>query len=136
MRSRIGLVCLLVAGAVVAFLVAKPGEDDEPSSTSTPSTRSAGPTTAAPRVKAVSIRVEGGKPVGGVRKIQVAKGERVRFSVSSDVADEIHVHGYDVKRDVPAGGTARFDFPATIDGIFVVELEASGEHVGELEVEP
>ena len=56
--------------------------------------------------------MKGGKPVGGVEKITVKKGDRLRFTVTSDVADEIHVHGYDFKKEVPAGGTVRFDFPA------------------------
>ena len=36
----------------------------------------------------------------------------VRFAVASDVADEIHVHGYDFQKDVAAGGTVTFNFPA------------------------
>lgn len=60
----------------------------------------------------------------------------MRFSVTSDRADEIHVHGYDLKRDIPAGGTVRFDFPARIDGLFVVELEHENQPIGALKVEP
>ena len=37
------------------------------------------------------IVVQGGKPVGGVKDITVNKGQPVRFSVTSDVADEIHI---------------------------------------------
>ncbi len=47
----------------------------------------------------------------------------MRFRVESDVADEIHVHGYDLKKDVPAGGSVSFSFPASIEGVFEVELE-------------
>ena len=43
--------------------------------------------------------------------------------MTSDVADEIHVHGYDLKKDVPAGGSVRFSFPASIEGVFEIELE-------------
>ena len=58
------------------------------------------------------IVVEGGKPGGGVQKLDYKQGDRIRFVVNSDVADEIHVHGYDIAKDVPAGGTVRFSFPA------------------------
>ncbi|MBA2515687.1 MAG: hypothetical protein H0V26_15390 [Solirubrobacterales bacterium] len=48
--------------------------------------------------------------MGGQARLTFEKGETARFAISSDVADEIHVHGYDVYKDVPAGGTARFAF--------------------------
>jgi hypothetical protein len=60
----------------------------------------------------------------------------VRFTVSSDVADEIHVHGYDLKRDVPAGGSVTFKFPARIDGVFEIELEGRKQQIAELRVAP
>ena len=31
-------------------------------------------------------------------------------------ADEVHIHGYDIMKDVKAGGSVTFDFPATIEG--------------------
>ena len=40
------------------------------------------------------------------------EGEQVHFKVDSDVSDEVHVHGYDIMKDVKAGGSVSFDFPA------------------------
>ncbi|MFL5885637.1 MAG: hypothetical protein ACJ77M_11245 [Thermoleophilaceae bacterium] len=82
------------------------------------------------------IEVKGGKPVGGIKKITVNKNDPVRFTVASDVADEIHVHGYDFHKDVKKGGTITFDFPAKIDGTFVIELESRSEQIASLQVEP
>ncbi len=82
------------------------------------------------------IEVEDGKPKGGVAKIEATKGERVRFTVTSDVADEIHVHGYDLKKDVAPGKPVTFSFEATIEGRFDVELEQRGEQIARLEVAP
>jgi hypothetical protein len=124
------LVGLAIAVAVVAFIIAKSGGNDS-SNTVTSTGRSTSSATSEPR-----IQVKNGKPVGGVQKIEFKKGGTVRFSVTSDVADEIHVHGYDLKKDVPKGGTVRFSFPASIDGGFVVELESRGEQIAELEVQP
>ena len=84
----------------------------------------------------VHIVVKNAKPVGGVRQITVKKGAPVRFSVTSDVADEIHVHGYNYHKDVPKNGTISFDFPAKIDGNFVIELESRSEQIASLTVEP
>jgi len=119
-RTRLALVALAIIVAIVAFVLA---------SSSSTSTKSAQGT-------AVQIRVQAGKVVGGVQSIIANKGGRVRFSVTSDRADEIHVHGYDLKRDIPAGETVRFDFPAKIDGLFVVELEHENQPIGALKVEP
>ena len=83
-----------------------------------------------------TITVVDGKPRGGVQRITRAKGDRIRLRIVSDTADEVHVHGYDLKQDVPAGGSVRFVFPATIDGRFVVELESSGTQLAELDVRP
>ena len=84
----------------------------------------------------VHIVVKNAKPFGGVKDITVKKGKPVRFSVTSDVADEIHVHGYNYHKDVKKGGTISFDFPAKIDGNFVIELESRSEQIASLTVEP
>jgi hypothetical protein len=46
------------------------------------------------------------------------------------------VHGYDFHKNVPAGGSVDFKFPAKIDGVFVIELESRGEQIAELRVNP
>ncbi len=82
------------------------------------------------------IVIKGGKPVGGVKELGFDEGDRIRFRVESDVGDEIHVHGYDLMKDVEAGGSVTFDFPATIEGVFEAELEEHGEQILELTVNP
>ncbi len=83
-----------------------------------------------------TIVVKNGEPVGGVKTLEYSAGEQVRFKVRSDVADEVHVHGYDLMKDVPAGGTVSFSFPAEIEGIFEAELEEHHEQILELRVNP
>ncbi len=39
------------------------------------------------------------------------EGDDIRFRVDSDVADEVHFHGYDIGKDVKAGGSVTFDVP-------------------------
>jgi hypothetical protein len=56
--------------------------------------------------------------------------------VDSDVSDEVHVHGYDVKKDVTAGGSVRIPLDATIPGRFEIELENRGTEIAELTVNP
>ena len=64
------------------------------------------------------------------------KGDGVVVLVTSDVADEVHVHGYDLMRDVAPGAPARIAFQATIPGRFEIELEDRGVQIAELTVNP
>jgi heme/copper-type cytochrome/quinol oxidase subunit 2 len=83
-----------------------------------------------------TIVIRHGKPVGGIAKLTYNEGEQVRFKVDSDVSDEVHMHGYDIMKDVKAGGSVSFDFPATIEGVFEAELEGRKEQILELTVNP
>jgi FtsP/CotA-like multicopper oxidase with cupredoxin domain len=126
-RLRLGLAAGGIAVAVVLFIVLR-GDDGSSSSSA------AGPT---------KITFRNGAPVGGVREIEVAKGDPVRLDVTPDVPAEVHVHGYEVAREVEAGQTAKLEFPATAEGVFEVEVhhlvngeEESGVQVAELNVTP
>jgi hypothetical protein len=135
---RWGVLACAFTGAVLALTVLS-GCGNASKTTSNSST-STGPgnstaTTAAPAA-GKQIVVRHGKPVGGVQDIDVKKGGQVRFTVMSDVADEVHVHGYDFHKDVAKNGSVSFDFPAKIDGGFVVELEKRGEQIAALKVQP
>jgi hypothetical protein len=147
-RQRAALIVGAIAVLVVAYALIRGGSDDDkdsaatpaaqtaqsaPSTTSTPSTS----TEQAPAEPAVpTVRVVDAKPQGGVKKLDFDKGDQIRFKVVSDTADEIHVHGYDLMKDVEKGGSVSFSFKGSIDGRFVVELEDHGEQIAELDVAP
>jgi hypothetical protein len=97
-------------------------------------TEAAPATTAAPEV--LTIKVAGDKPVGGVAKLRVKKGEQIHFVVESDAPQEVHLHGYDVAKEAAPGAPAEFDVKATIDGVFEAELEGPGVQILKLTVEP
>lgn len=66
----------------------------------------------------------------------VAKDQRVVVVVRSDVADNVHLHGYDIARDVGPGKPARIAFRATLAGRYEMELEESGLPILDLRVNP
>ncbi len=84
--------------------------------------------------KLQTIVIKNAEPVGGIRQLTYNKGERVLFRVQSEVADEIHMHGYNIMKDVKAGGSVTFSFPATMEGVFEAELEGREEQILELTV--
>lgn len=92
------------------------------------------PPSAAPPPQRIAITVVGGRPRGGIARPAITHGRRVVLVVRSDVADEIHVHGYDVSEPVAAGGRVVLRFAATIPGRFEVELEERGVPLAELTV--
>lgn len=81
------------------------------------------------------IVISNGEPKE-VLDLKVTQGDTVRFSVKSDVTEEVHVHGYDVSKEVAAGGSVRFSFPADITGVFEVELEHSAVPIANIQVNP
>ena len=150
MVARRLAIALCVAGALASgFVLASCGGDDDsaPSDTttltrptlSTTTDTTSTTTTTTPAVEppaVVRVRVVGGAPQGGIVRKTVQKGDRVVLVVTSDVDDHVHLHGYDIMRDVAAGGTARVRFRATLPGRFEVELEDRGAQIADLTVQP
>jgi hypothetical protein len=83
---------------------------------------------------AIVVDYSGGSVTGGVQRVTVPVGETVVLDVTADVADEVHVHGYDVYADVAPGTPAMISFDAAIPGIWEVELEGIGALLLELEI--
>ena len=101
------------------------GSSDAPD-TGTPATEEAG------RRIAVSIRE--GRVSGDTGRIPVALGETVSLVITSDTADEVHVHGYDVTAPVAADRPATLTLAADVPGVFEVELHEAGTVLLSLQV--
>ena len=125
------LVIAALAVAVVAFVIASPGSDDEGGDQAAETTATQTQTeveteteTSPPEPPAPSvtrIQIQGGEVVGGAPSIEVEQGEPVRIVVAADAPDEIHLHGYDLTREAAPGAPARFNFRADLGGVFEIE---------------
>ena len=148
-RQRLTFAAIAAVIAIVAIVIAvtSGGGDDATTASATPTPTATASAEATATATADSggaeakpagtvVVVKGGQPAGGIKKIKVEQGEDIDFTVRSDVSDEIHVHGYDLMKDVKAGGKVSFDFPAKITGVFEVELENAGVQIAQLTVEP
>jgi hypothetical protein len=107
-----------------------------PTTTERTTTEAPPTTTAAPEPVRIDYVVVGGEPQGGIQRDSVARGRDVVITVTSDVADEVHVHGYDLMADVAPGAPATIRFTADAPGRFEIELENTGVQIAELEVRP
>src|SRR5687767_7391707 len=89
----------LAAAVTLAVLAACGGGDDSPTVASgTPSTTAAaspGTTGAAAPGTVLAVTVRGGSVVEGSSRQRATINQPVTVRVTSDVADEVHVHGYD-----------------------------------------
>lgn len=140
----------LCAGAVSGCSgTHEPPKSAAPSSAQAPAEGSAGsaapsrsgkPTSHARRAvqrasEIITVTVKGGKSfvsavdteVGKISDdpdtVRVKQDEHVVLTVNSDVADEVHVHGYDLKKEAEPGQPVTLAFDATVPGRFLAELE-------------
>ena len=151
-NQRLALLGIAGLIAVIAIVIAvTSGGGDDKKNTTTAADTSGATTTPAPganpvnppqtpdqpdQPEAKSIVVEGGKPTGGVQKLKYKKGDKVEIDVVADEADEAHLHGYDIEKELKPGVTAKFRFTADQEGVFELELHGSEEQLAKITVEP
>ena len=112
------------------FLVFRGGDDDTPSATQPAASvvSTSKPPPPAPKVMLVRINTS------AVTRATIPKGRQVVLVISGPAGEEVHLHGYDVMRDIGPDGMVRLPFRATIPGRFEVELEASRRQIADLTV--
>ena len=145
--SRSGLARACATAALLTMVATACGGDDEPTvgsaTTTTTAAAATDTTTGEPQrstttttaaVRTIELAFAGGKVTGGVRTERVALGETVRLRITSDVADEVHVHTYDLIGAVGPDGPVDIEVNATIPGRHEVELEDRGRVLVTLEV--
>ena len=142
-RVAMGIVAIAVAVVLLIVLKDDGGDTSDKQTTTSAKESTAGPggepaakSKPAAKEQVPTIVVRNGKPVGGVQDLTFNAGEQIRFEVRSDAPDEVHIHGYDISEEIPAGGAATLSFPADIEGLFEVELHESDEQIAELRVNP
>ena len=92
------------------------------------------PAASAPQV--YSLVVSKGQRVSGPELIQVHAGDPVTLEVTSDLPDELHLHGYDLHLKLLPGEPGRLSFIARQSGRFDYELHHAQLELGALEVLP
>lgn len=102
----------------------EPTEESSPSPEETPSEE--------PEYTA-EITVKNGE-VKGPDTVDVKVGDKVTIAVTADVADHVHVHGYDKFADLEPGKQIVVRFTADLPGVWEVELEDSHTPLLELRV--
>ena len=68
--------------------------------------------------------------------LSVKQGDHVTMSVTTDKAEEIHLHEYDIKFEAEPGKKVTHTFTANITGDHVIEIEDTSTEIGKLTVNP
>jgi FtsP/CotA-like multicopper oxidase with cupredoxin domain len=140
-RNRLLLAAAAIVVLIVAFIALQPGDDPEPAAAPVtaaattpvePVASTPADTAPAPKPAVTYVTLQSGK----IAKIKVKQGDVVRVQVTSPKAEELHIHGYDIAKDLPAGQLEKVAFTAKLAGIFEMEYEGAGEQLAELTVEP
>jgi hypothetical protein len=140
----VGLFFLLRPGGEEPTAGTTPSPTVTPTGSPTGTPESPQPTATGPDALEVEIEVEEGRlqlEVEGRRqgvpgRIRVSQGDRVSIKAESDTPQEVHVHGYDLIVNVPAGAERTRVLRADVPGVFEVELEGSHRLIFDLEVRP
>lgn len=132
--ALLGAVLLLAAGGCAAGDETPGATASAPASVSTLDSGSPTPSPPEDEVVEISVSVRDGKVRPAPRRVEVGQGETVRLVVTSDVDDQIHVHGYEVEADLEAGRPTSVEFRADTPGVFEVETHEDGLELVQLEV--
>jgi plastocyanin len=113
------------AAVVFTVALAACGDSEEPTPQASAPTVSVSDESAGVRV--VEVEIADGQVSTDDDRVEVRRGDTVRIVVTSDVDDEVHVHGVEQTATLVAGETATVEFTVDEAGLFEVET-----HEGDL----
>ena len=84
----------------------------------------------------ITITAVNGRPVGGIKRPTVKKGQTVRFVIRTNVGTELHLHGYNIEKTPRKGVPTVMQFVAKLPGRFELELHHPDAVLAQLTVKP
>jgi hypothetical protein len=139
MARRTGWIFLVVGAAALAALFAafRPGPEPAASpQTAAPVAAGVAADAPASEPRVFELQVKEGRLAVGPTVISVVQGQDLVLRVTSDTADELHLHGYELALRLQAGVPGELRFVAHRGGRFEYELHHAHAEIGVLEVQP
>jgi plastocyanin len=122
MKKKIIWILLAAIALTVLFLLLKPKESKAPTQTAAP--------------KSFAYQIQDGQILKGPETIKVTQGDTVVIMASSNVNDELHLHGYDKKVLLEPNKPTAITFTANRTGRFELELHKSDKVIATVEIQP
>jgi hypothetical protein len=94
----------------------------------------AGIAPAAVKPVTITITAVNGRPVGGIQRPTVKKGQTVRIVVKTNIGTQVHLHGYNIEKNIEKGVPTVIRFVARVQGRFALELHPMDAQLAQLTV--
>ncbi len=124
-----------VALAAVGALAACGGSGDDatvsptgsasPSNSASSASTPSSPSSSSSAGRTVTITVAGTKVSPAPRTVDLAVGEKLTLVITSDHADELHIHGFEIEKELAPGKAVSVDLVGDQRGVFEVETHES-----------
>jgi YbbR domain-containing protein len=111
-----------------------PAPSNQTNSSQTAGSRPASTQTPEPQV--VEVAYNSSNANFHPQTFRVEEGTKAALKITSDIADELHFHGYDLHIDLEANKQGQINFSADKTGRFEFELENHKKTLGVIEVYP
>jgi hypothetical protein len=89
-----------------------------------------------PQRQSLNVVVTKGQLSDGTKVIKMTKGDELLLNVTSDMEDELHVHGLDLRARVLPGKTTSLLIQGARTGRFPIELHHANVTIAVLEIYP
>jgi hypothetical protein len=76
------------------------------------------------------LHVENGRVSANMRLIRVKQNDVVKLRWSTDKPLSVHLHGYDIERQIAPGAVTEMTFTAHATGRFTIEPHLAGQSAG------
>jgi len=97
------------------------GSGSTSSSTSASSSSSSSSPSSSPSGRTIEVTVEGSKVTPAPTTVDLGVGEKLTLTVTSDHADQLHIHGFEVEQDLVAGQPTTVTVTGDQPGVYEVE---------------
>lgn len=136
-KNQLVFVAIALLGLVGLFFLFKPKTEVQTPTPQTTTEQTATPSSIQQsNVKTFELVVKNKKLVSGPKTIKVNQGDEMTIKITSDEAEELHIHAYDNGVELKPGKQTTLTFTTSLSGRFPFELENSKTEIGVLEVQP
>lgn len=136
MKNKFTIIIILLAIVAGGYYFLKPKPSMDPNMQGMDMSNTQNQDTNATPTKTFILVVRDRKLFSSPDLLKVTQGDQVSIRITSNTAEELHLHGYDKMVEIPANQTSQLDFVADKTGRFPYELEREGIEIGNLEVDP
>ena len=116
--------CLTACGGAGDAAVGTTSGSSSSSSSSTPDTSAsdgASGSSSTPAGRTIDIRVTGNQVAPAPATVDLGVGESLTLTVTSDHADQLHIHGFEIEKDLVAGQPLSVTVTGAQPGVYEVE---------------